>query len=317
MTKPLLVPAFLQPGDTVGVLAPASKVSYEDCVPGLQILREKWYLDVLECPTLRGDYYQYSGTDQQRLNDLQALLDNPDVKAILAARGGYGCSRIIDELDFTEFKKSPKWLVGFSDLTAVLSHVNALGYAGIHAPMVKTMANEGGEQALESLRKALFGEVVQYTIHPHPYNKTGSAAAAVTGGNLCLLAHLLGSSSAVATDGRILFIEDINEYLYNIDRMMIQLKRAGQLQNLAGLIVGQFTDVRDNTDPVFGKTAYEIISDHTQKYGYPICFDFPVGHVSDNRALPVGMMATLEVESSRVSLNYDLGAHQGYQNDEG
>lgn len=304
MTTPFIVPPYLQPGDTVGVLAPASKVNYDDCLPGLRILREEWKLNVIECPTLWGDYYQYSGTDEQRRYDLQSLLDNPEVKAILAARGGYGCSRIVDDLDFRAFKKSPKWLVGFSDLTALLSHVNTLGYAGIHAPMVKTMANEGGEHAMESLRKALFGESIHYTIPPHGNNRTGSAEAVVTGGNLCLLAHLLGSSSAVSMAGKILFIEDINEYLYNIDRLMIQLKRAGQLQNLAGLIVGQFTDIRDNTDPVFGKTAYEIIFDHTQEYGYPMCFDFPVGHVPDNRALPVGIRATLEVSLSSVSLNY-------------
>ncbi len=306
MSTPLLVPPYLQSGDTVGVLAPASKVNYEDCVPGLRILREEWNLNVIEGPTLKGGYYQYSGTDKQRRDDLQLLLDNPKVKAILAARGGYGCSRIMDELDFTEFKKSPKWLVGFSDLTAVLSHVNALGYAGIHAPMVKTMVNEGGEQALASLRKALFGQAIHYTIPPHPYNKIGSAEAVVTGGNLCLLAHLLGSSSAVNTKGKILFMEDINEYLYNIDRMMIQLKRAGQLQNLAGLIVGQFNDVRDNTDPAFGKTAYELILEHTQEYDFPICFDFPVGHVPDNRALPVGMGATLEISNSSATLHYHI-----------
>lgn len=305
MTETLLVPPYLQPGDTVGVLAPASKVNYDDCVPGLQILRDEWQLNVLECPTLWGDYYQYSGTDQQRRDDLQSLLDNTDVKAILAARGGYGCSRILDDLDFTAFMESPKWLVGFSDLTALLTHVATLGYAGIHGPMVKTMSHQGGEQALESLRKALFGAPIVYTIPVHPFNRPGTARGSVTGGNLCLLAHLVGSGSAVDLSEKILFLEDINEYLYNIDRMMIQLKRTGQLQNLAGLIVGQFTDVRDNSDPAFGKTAYEIIADHTQQYGFPICFDFPVGHVPDNRALPIGMIATLEVGISSVFLNYE------------
>jgi len=305
MTTPLIVPPYLQPGDTVGVLAPASKVHYEDCLPGLQIMRDKWQLDIIECPTLWGDYYQYSGTDQQRQHDLQALLDNPDVKAILAARGGYGCSRIVDGLDFTAFAKSPKWLVGFSDLTALLAHLGTLGYASIHGPMVKTMAHEGGEQALESLRKALYGENLNYSISGHLLNRSGTCHGVVKGGNLCLLAHLVGSRSSVNTEGAILFLEDINEYLYNIDRMMIQLKRAGMLQNLAGLIVGQFTDVRDNADPAFGKAAYEIIADHTEQYDFPICFDFPVGHVPDNRALPVSMMATLEVGTSSATVRYD------------
>lgn len=305
MTTPLRVPPYLQAGDTVGVLAPASKVSYEDCVPGLQILREKWYLNVIECSTLRGDYHQYAGTDQRRLADLQELLDNPDVKAIVAARGGYGCSRILDELDFTEFQKSPKWLVGFSDLTVLLSHVQSLGYAAIHGPMVKSMVNVGGEEALKTLRQALFGGTLSYTVPSHPLNRPGTASGRVTGGNLCMLAHLIGSRSALDTEGTLLFIEDIGEYLYNIDRMMIQLKRAGQLQNLAGLIVGQFTDVCDNSAPEFGKTANEIIAEHVQAYDFPVCFDFPVGHVPDNRTLPVGLSATLEVSQSNVFFKYE------------
>jgi muramoyltetrapeptide carboxypeptidase len=304
MTTSLIVPPYLKPGDTVGVLAPASQVNYDDCIPGLRVLREEWNLNVIECPTLRGGYYQYSGTDQQRRDDLQALLDNPDVKAILAARGGYGCSRILDDLDFTVFAKSPKWLVGFSDLTALLAHLATLGYASIHGPMVKTMTQQNGEQALESLRKALFGGTIQYPVAGHAFNQPGTCHGVVVGGNLCLLAHLAGSRSAASTEGTILFIEDINEYLYNIDRMMIQLKRAGQLQHLAGLIVGQFTDVRDNTDPAFGKTAYEIIADHTEEYDFPICFDFPVGHISDNRALPVGLVATLDVSAQGAQLLY-------------
>ena len=304
MTTPFKVPPYLQAGDTVGVLAPASKVSYEDCAPGLRILRHEWGLHVIECQTLWSDYHQYAGTDQQRRADLQELLDNPDVKAILAARGGYGCSRILDGLDFTAFLQSPKWLVGFSDLTVLLSHIQSLGYAAIHGPMVKTMANTGGEEALHTLREALFGGTLDYTIPGHPLSRGGIASGPVTGGNLCLLAHLIGSPSAVDMGGTLLFIEDIGEYLYNIDRMMIQLKRAGQLQKLAGLIVGRFTEIRDNTEPTFGKTAYEIIAEHVQAYDFPVCFDFPVGHVPDNRTLPVGMSATLEVSESSTRLRY-------------
>ena len=210
----------------------------------------------------------------------------------------------MDQLDFTKFQKSPKWLVGFSDLTVLLSHVQSLGYAAIHGPMVKTMANAGGEDALQSLREALFGGTLGYNVPSHPLNRPGTASGRVTGGNLCLLAHLLGSESAVDMGGTLLFIEDIGEYLYNIDRMMIQLKRAGQLQNLAGLIVGQFTDVRDNPAPEFGKTAYEIIAEHVQAYDFPVCFDFPVGHVPDNRTLPVGRGATLEIGPEDVRLAY-------------
>lgn len=290
----------------MGVTAPASRVRYEDCEAGLQVLRNQWDLEVVEGATLHEEYFQYSATDEQRRDEFQKLLDNPNVRAILAARGGYGCSRIVNGLDFTEFKKSPKWIVGFSDLTVFLSHLNRLGFAALHAPMVKTMTNEGGEESMESLRNALFGEMLAYDTPPHQLNKPGLGQGQVTGGNLCLLAHMIGSSSAVDMDGKILFIEDLNEYLYNIDRMMVQLKRAGQLKNLTGLVVGQFTDSRDNTEPTFGKTAYEIILDHTQGYDYPICFDFPVGHVPNNIALPVGMMASLEVEEGGALLRYEL-----------
>lgn len=306
MKNKIIVPSYLQPGDSVGVMAPASRVRYEDCEAGLQVLRNQWDLEILEGATLHEEYFQYSATDEQRRNELQKMLDNPNVRAVLAARGGYGCSRIVDELDFTEFRKSPKWLVGFSDLTVFLSHLNRQGFAALHAPMVKTMANEGGEEGMESLRRALFGEKLSYEIPSHSFNRPGTGQGQVTGGNLCLLAHLVGSASAVDMAGKILFIEDINEYLYNIDRMMNQLKRAGQLQNLAGLVVGQFTDSRDNTEPTFGKTAYEIVLDHIQTYDYPVCFDFPVGHVPDNRALPVGMQATLEVREDRAFLEYKL-----------
>lgn len=302
--KPI-IPPYLSPGDTVGVVAPASRVRYEDCLPGIQILREKWHLHVREGITLREEYFQYSATDAARTADLQRLLDDSKIKAIIAARGGYGCSRIVDQLDFTEFRKHPKWLVGFSDLTVLLSQANTLGIAALHAPMVKSMAQEGGEKAMESLRRALFGESISYKIPAHPANRKGEGTGPVTGGNLCLLGHLLSSSSAVDTSGKILFIEDINEYLYNIDRLMIQLKRAGQLDQLAGLVVGQFTDSRDNSDPPFGQTAYEIVAEHTKDYAYPICFNFPVGHVPDNRALPVGMVAKLEVGEA-ASLRYEL-----------
>ena len=304
MTQPISIPPYLQPGDTVGVVAPASRVRYEDCVPGLDLLRNDWQLHVLEGKTLQNEYNQFSGTDEERLADLQALLDNPSVKAIIAARGGYGCSRIMDRLDFTQFRQSPKWLVGFSDLTALLSQLYTMGYASIHGPMAKLFTIDGGEMALESLRKCLFGESINYQVAAHPFNRTGQATGEVIGGNLCLFAHMNGSDTEIDTTGKILFIEDINEYLYTIDRLMVQLKRAGQLRYLAGLVVGQFTDCRDNPSPPFGKSVYEIIQEHTEAYNYPVCYNFPVGHVADNRALYVGMEANLMVSQDTVHLSY-------------
>lgn len=298
------IPPFLQSGDKIGIVAPASCIRYEDILPGISLLRDQWKLKIVEGKTLKSAYNQFSATDAERLDDLQTMLDDPSIKAVIAARGGYGCSRIIDNIDFANFIKSPKWIVGFSDLTVILAQLHQLGYAGIHAPMVKSMTLEGAEKGAESLRQLLFGELPGYSVAPHALNKTGSVVAEMVGGNLCILAHLIGSPTQIDTEGKILFIEDVNEYLYNLDRMMIQMKRAGKLSHLAGLIVGQFTDMRDNSSPSFGKTAYEIIHEHIAEYDYPVSFDFPVGHVADNRAIGVGMNAYLDVNNDGVELHF-------------
>lgn len=302
--NPIQFPAFLKPGDRIGVLAPASIVKYEDVLPGIKLFTEQWGLEVVEGKTLRTSFNQFSASDEDRLTDMQQMLDDPSIKAIIAARGGYGCSRIVDSLNFDSFLQTPKWIVGFSDLTAFLSRTFQLGFASIHAPMAKTITCAGAELAGESLRQMLFGEMPAYEIPAHPLNRSGHATAQVVGGNLCLLAHMIGSDTETDTDGKILFIEDINEYLYNLDRMMIQLKRSGKLAKLAGLVVGQFTDMKDNNSPTFGKDSYQIIEEHVAAFGYPVCYDFPVGHVGDNRAMGVGMEAALSVDDDSVQLRF-------------
>ncbi|WP_426291688.1 S66 peptidase family protein [Dyadobacter endophyticus] len=302
--NPIQFPAFLKPGDRIGVLAPASIVKYEDVLPGIKLFTEQWGLEVVEGKTLRTSFNQFSASDEDRLTDMQQMLDDPSIKAIIAARGGYGCSRIVDSLNFDSFLQTPKWIVGFSDLTAFLSRTFQLGFASIHAPMAKTITCAGAELAGESLRQMLFGEMPAYEIPAHPLNRSGHATAQVVGGNLCLLAHMIGSDTETDTDGKILFIEDINEYLYNLDRMMIQLKRSGKLAKLAGLVVGQFTDMKDNNSPTFGKDSYQIIEEHVAAFGYPVCYDFPVGHVGDNRAMGVGMEAALSVDGDGVQLRF-------------
>jgi muramoyltetrapeptide carboxypeptidase len=302
--NPIQFPAFLKPGDRVGVVAPASIVKYEDVIPGIKLFTEQWGLEVVEGQTLRTSFNQFSASDEDRLADVQQMLDDPSIKAIIAARGGYGCSRIVDRLNFDQFLKNPKWIVGFSDLTAFLARTFQLGYASIHAPMAKTITCAGAELAAESLRQMLFGDLPAYEVPTHPLNRFGHATAQVVGGNLCLLAHMIGSETETDTDGKILFIEDINEYLYNLDRMMIQLKRSGKLDKLAGLIVGQFTDMKDNHSPTFGKDAYEIIAEHVAGFSYPVCYNFPVGHVGDNRAMGVGMQAALSVSEHAVQLSF-------------
>jgi len=303
MTK-IKIPPFLKPGDKIGIVAPASAINYDDMVPGIKRLQNEWKLEVVEGKTLKSSFNQFSANDTDRLADLQNMLNDPSIKAVIAARGGYGCSRIIDNIDFTGFTKSPKWIIGFSDLTAILSQLYHLDFASIHAPMVKSMMQQGAEAAADSLRKILFGELPAYSINPHPLNRTGKATGELVGGNLCLFAHLIGSVTDIDTKGKILFIEDVNEYLYNLDRMIIQLKRAGKLDNLAGLIVGQFSDMKDNSRPTFGKDAFEIIHEHVSEYDYPVCFNFPVGHVPDNRAMIVGMESSLNVQRNVVDFSF-------------
>ena len=303
MTK-IKIPPFLKPGDKIGIVAPASAIKYADILPGIERLRNEWKLEVVEGSTLKSSYNQFSATDEERLSDLQKMLDDPSIKAIIAARGGYGCSRIIDGIDLSDFLKSPKWVIGFSDLTTILSHLYNIGFASLHSHMVKSMMQEGASEAAESLRKILFGEFPEYNIAPHRLNRTGNATGNLIGGNLCIFAHLIGTETDIDTTGQILFIEDVNEYLYNLDRMMIQLKRAGKLNQLAGLIVGQFSDMKDNSRPTFGKDAYEIVAEHVSNFDYPVCFNFPVGHVADNRAMIVGMPVNLDVNHSSVSFRF-------------
>jgi len=298
------IPPFLHSGDKIGIVAPASAINYNDIIPGIKFLKKKWNLEVLEGKTLKSTFNQFSASDQDRLDDLQKMLDDPSIKAVIAARGGYGSSRIMDGIDFTNFIESPKWVIGFSDLTALHSRLYTLGFASVHGHMVKSMMQEGASDARESLRKLLFGELSEYTIEAHSLNRTGDVKGELVGGNLCLLAHMIGSETDIDTAGKILFIEDVSEYLYNLDRMMIQLKRAGKLGKLAGLIVGQFSDMKDNSRPAFGKDAYQIIHEHVSEYKYPVAFNFPVGHVADNRALAVGMSSNLSVQQDFVKFAY-------------
>ncbi|MCP1382884.1 S66 peptidase family protein [Runella salmonicolor] len=298
----MIQPPYLRAGDRVGVLALASQVSYDALFEGLRMLREDWQLDVVEGATLRTSYHQFAGTDDERRTDFQRMLDDPNIKAIFSARGGYGSSKLIDGLSFRRFKKHPKWIVGFSDITALHCHLHCLSFESLHATMPKLFGQEGASNAVETLRKALWGEPVQYEVVAHPFNRTGTATGQVVGGNLCLLAHLIGSRSELDTRGKVLFIEDVEETYYNLDRMMVQLKRARKLDHLAGLIVGQFTDMKDNDTIKFGKNANEIIADFVAEFDYPVCFDFPVGHVPDNRAMIVGREAQLSVTSESTRL---------------
>ena len=294
-------PNLIQEGDTVGLIALACKVNFEILKPAIKLMEKIWGLKVIVGESLTSEYHQFAGDDTVRANDFQMMLDNPEIKAIFSARGGYGSSRLLDFIDFTAFQKQPKWVVGFSDITAVHCHIHTLHIESLHATMPKLFLQEGGMESLESLRKILFGEDVNYKIEPHKSNRLGVGEGQIIGGNLAILTHVIGSKSDINYDGKILFLEDINEYLYNIDRMMIQLKRSGKLQNLAGLIVGSFSDNQDNDVP-FGKTANEIIQEAVADYDFPVCYGFPVGHEVNNWAMPCGREMSLLVEEYGVSL---------------
>ncbi|MBV4356965.1 S66 peptidase family protein [Pinibacter aurantiacus] len=299
----ITIPPYLKPGDTIGIVCPAGYMPYDKAEVCINTLLQ-WGYKVKVGKTLGGGSTNYfSGTDEERLNDFQQMLDDKEVKAILCGRGGYGVSRIIDDVDFKHFEKHPKWIIGFSDITVFHSHIYAnYKIASIHSPMAAAFNDEGYKnEYVLSLKETLEGKAMQYACPAHEFNKTGTASGELVGGNLALLAHLIGSKSEVKTKNRILFIEDIGEYTYNIDRMMLQLKRAGKLDELAGLIIGGFTDMKDTTRP-FGKTVFEIIQDIVKDYKYPICFDFPVSHDTKNYALKVGAEYELKVGDNEVKL---------------
>ncbi len=296
------IPPYLQPGDIIGVLCPAGYMAIER-VTSCIVTLEQWGFLVEIGATVGAQHNYFSGTDEERLQDVQSMLDNPRIKAILCARGGYGISRIIDKIDFSRFVKHPKWIIGFSDVTVLHSHIfTQYGIATMHAPMAAAFNDGGSEnEYVQSVLSCITGQPANYTCTAHRFNKTGVAKATLVGGNLSLLAHLVGTASDINTAGKILFIEDIGEYIYNVDRMLVQLKRSGKLDKLAGLIVGGFTDMNDTTIP-FGRDVLTVICEQVAPYSYPVCFDFPVSHGNQNFALKVGCTYTLDVALQDVRL---------------
>jgi muramoyltetrapeptide carboxypeptidase len=300
MTK---TPPYLKKGDTIAITCPAGYMAAEKAQTCINTL-QSWGYQVMVGKTLGSKSKNYfSGTDEDRRDELQAMLDDSGINAILFGRGGYGVGRIIDQLDFTKFKKKPKWIIGFSDITVLHSHIYTnFKIATLHAPMAAAF-NEGGykNEFVQSLQKALAGKKATYKSAANNFNKKGTATGELVGGNLCLLAHLTGTPSDINTKNKILFIEDIGEQIYNIDRMLYQLKRSGKLKNLAGLVVGGFTDMKD-TDRPFGKTVQEIIQAIVAEYKYPVCFNFPVSHGKENYALKVGVKYELTISNKQTTL---------------
>ncbi len=295
-----LIPPYLKPGDTVVIIATARKISDAEINPTIAILNS-WGLKAELAPNLFKSHHQFSGSDEERTEDLQWALDHKTARAILVARGGYGTLRIIDNVNFSAFKKNPKWLIGYSDVTVLHCHLQNMGIVSLHATMPVNFLKH--EEATLSIKQLLFNERIQYPIPLHPLNKPGVAEAEVIGGNLSLLYALSGSPSEVDFDNKLLFIEDLDEFLYHVDRMMLQLKRSGKLKNLAGLIVGGMSEMKDNSIS-FGMTAEEIIDETVQEYDYPVCYNFPAGHIDENMAFYLGKKARLAVSETGVEFYY-------------
>lgn len=257
------------------------------CLPGKSIFAKNGYL---------------AGTDANRLADIQTALDDSSAAAIWAARGGYGTTRIIDQIRWTKFFKKPVWFIGFSDMTAVHIHLSNHDIPSIHGPMVSQAADETYQEGVKLVTSILKNELPEYLLRSTKYNRTGKARAPITGGNLTLICSTIGTATEIKTDNKILFIEEVSEAAYHIDRMLVQLKRAGKLKKLKGLIVGHMTNIIE--EEKFGKTVFEIISEHTKEYSFPIAFQFPAGHEVPNMPLILGMKSELIVEKTEVRLRY-------------
>lgn len=293
------MPRKLNIGDKIGIIASARKISFEELHPAIEIL-ESWGLEVVFGNFLLGEDNQFSGTVEQRVFDLQNMINDDSISAILCARGGYGTVQIIDIIDFSCLNINHKWIIGYSDITVLHSHLNQLGLVSLHATMPINFS-QNTTKSLDSLHNSLFG-IENIIVSPsNKFNQFGKIEAGIVGGNLSILYSLLGSNSDLNTDHKILFLEDLDEYLYHIDRMLINMKRNNKFNNLKGLIVGGMSDMNDNDIP-FGKSVEEIILEHLNDYNIPICFGFPSGHLDDNRSIKLGVSSVLDVSENGVIL---------------
>lgn len=296
--KNSILPNNLKKGDKISLISTARKIDVEKLGHAKEVLN-KWGLKVVEGKNLRAESDQFCGTDIQRASDLQAAVNDNSIKAIICFRGGYGTVRILESVDFSNLIKNPKWVCGYSDVTALHNYLNTkCNIATLHSTMPVNFETNTNV-ALESFRKALFGEKYNIVAETHELNREGDASGKIIGGNLSMLYSLSGTKFDIDTRGKILFIEDLDEYLYHIDRMMWNLKLSGKLSNLSGLVVGGITDMNDNENP-FGKTAVEIIKEAVEEYNYPVCFNFPCGHIDDNRTVILNKEAKLTVAYSNV-----------------
>jgi muramoyltetrapeptide carboxypeptidase len=305
---PVSIPAYLQQGDLIGICCGSGPIDPKEIQPSILVL-ESWGFKTVLGQTIGKKDGMFGGTDAERAKDIQDMMDNPQIKAILFARGGYGMVRVVDSIDFSRFSSSPKWLIGFSDVTVIHAHVHRnCRVATIHSKMCNSFPDDFDKaepivkDCILSLRKALTGETMTYTAPYSPLNRPGKAVGQLIGGNLRTLENLAGTVSEFSTAGKILFIEDVEEYYYNLDRMLWNFRRTGKLDKLQGLVVGGFNRMLEDPKEPFGKNHYDIITFHTKDYAYPVCFDFPVGHQKNNYPLRSGQVHELEVDQSGIRL---------------
>ncbi len=305
------IPPYLNKGDLIGITCPSGFISIEECQPAMNKMIE-WGFNIRLGMTVGAKNFTFAGTDEERIKDLQQMLDDDLVKAIMLGRGGYGAVRIIDKIDFTKFIKNPKWIIGFSDATVFHLHINHnFGIATIHSKMCNSfpddfsLADQTQIDSIDSIRQCLTGNEMRYKAPVNANNRYGEGIGTLIGGNLSIIQQLCGSISEINTKGKILFIEDVGEYLYKIDGMLWNLKRSGKLEKLKGLVIGRFKTKPDDAGEEFGKTVYEMVIEKVKEYNYPVCFDFPVGHIKENYALKCGVRHKLKVDGEGSSLfNY-------------
>jgi len=303
------IPGYLKPGDVIGITCPSGYISPDDILPAIKKM-EEWGFEIRVGDTVGAKDFTFAGTDERRARDFQSMIDDSSIKAIMLGRGGYGAVRIIDKINFKNFALKPKWIIGFSDASVFHLHLNSnYGIASIHSKMCNSFPSDWSSaepkqiDSIESIRKCLSGEKMNYTTAPNDYNIPGVGEGILIGGNLSILQNLAATKSDINTDGKILFIEEVEEYLYSIDRMLWNLKRSGKLDKLKGLVLGGFNKIKpDDPGEDFGKTVYEMVLEKVKEYTYPVCFDFPVGHQKENYALKCGVRHQLMVSGGSVAL---------------
>lgn len=295
----MIVPEYIQPGDKIGLVSTASKIDREVVIPAVELLISLGY-EVKLGQYVFKNHHQFAGTDEQRTSDLQSMLDDDEIKAVICSRGGYGSLRTIQGISWDKFLQSPKWIIGFSDITVLHSQLNIFRIASIHGVMPRYFTADGKPtRSFNTFLNSVTGKPQEFNIEPCSFNKNGKTQAELLGGNLSILYSLRGTPYDIDTNNKVLFIEDLSEYLYHLDRIMMNLKTGGKLANLKGLIVGSFTGMKDNDTP-YGKTVEEIILDAVSDYDYPVVFNFPAGHQAENYALKFGCDVQIKATDGEV-----------------